>query len=224
MDPNDLKNWRVLDNDNALAKAIEKQNKWSRRSNSRVLDYQKNQLDIAIQMVKNFDLAIDAGANYGIMSWHLDRRFQRVLSFEIDHLVRECLKANMQNFSCDRVEIHDCGLGDCEKMTALNYIKNSFATSIDPSIMLGEFPIRPLDSFNLSACGFIKIDCEGYEPHIIKGAEATIKKYHPVILMEDKGLSQNYGLDPDAAEKLLASWGYQRSTSFKKDCIMTYQG
>ena len=222
MNPNLVENWSVLDQDNALAKAIQKQNKWSHRQDSKVLDYQKNQLIQALKYVKKFSSAIDAGANYGIMSYHLSKTFDKVYAFEIDDAVRNCLSDNMKKFNCTNVEILSCGLGDKESNTSLKYIKNSFATHVDPNVDDGEYLVKTIDSFNFSSCDFIKIDCEGYEPHIIKGGEQTIKRFQPVILMEDKGLSANYGLRENEAELLLTSWGYKRVISFKKDCIMAY--
>lgn len=222
MNPNLVENWAVLDQDNALTKAIQKQNKWSHRQDSKVLDYQKNQLVQALKYVKQFTTAIDAGANYGIMSYHLSDFFDKVYAFEIDNAVRNCLSQNMQKFNCTNVEILSCGLGDKESNASLKYIKNSFATHVDPDINDGKYLVKTIDSFNFSSCGFIKIDCEGYEPHIIKGGEQTIKRFQPVILMEDKGLSANYGLKENEAEILLTAWGYKRVISFKKDCIMAY--
>ena len=59
-----------------------------------------------------------------------------------------------------------------------------------------------LDSFNYKNVGFIKYDIEGYELRAIKGSEETIKKYFPVIVVE-----QNKG-NLDAVE-LLKEWGYE---------------
>lgn len=222
MNPNSIENWSFLPGDNALPKAVQKQNKWSRRNDSTVLDYQKNQLLKALHHVKNRGHAVDAGANYGIMSYHLSNSFKFVSAFEIEPNIASCLKENMERFDCKNVIVYDHGLGDKESAVALKYIKNSFATHIDPILENGSCKIKTIDSFNFTSCDFIKIDCEGYEPHIIQGAEATIKKFCPVILMEDKGLSANYGLKENAAESLLVSWGYKKLISFKKDCIMTY--
>ena len=62
--------------------------------------------------------------------------------------------------------------------------------------------IRTLDSFNLKNITFIKYDIEGYELRAIQGSEQTIKKYNPVIVVE-----QNKG-NLDSVD-LLKSWGYE---------------
>ena len=220
---NNISDWVVLDNDKALTKAVAKQNKWSRKTTSQVLDYQKDQLIAALKFVKEFDSAIDAGANYGIMSHHLHQRFNNVYAFELDSKVRACLEQNIAKFNLTSVKVFDCGLGDQEKNVSLKYVKNYFGTHIDPAINGGDEIIRTIDSFNFASCGFIKIDCEGYEPHIIRGAEQTIKKFKPVILMEDKNLSEIYGEAGQESVNILASWGYKKSVAYRKDCIMTYE-
>ena len=96
---NNISDWVVLDNDKALTKAVAKQNKWSHKTTSRVLDYQKDQLIAALKFVKEFDSAIDAGANYGIMSHHLHQRFNNVYAFELDSKVRACLEQNIAKFN-----------------------------------------------------------------------------------------------------------------------------
>lgn len=224
IDPKKLENWSVVENDNALAKAIQKQNKWSRTTVSNVLDYQRQHIITAMNFCKNFDTAIDAGANYGLMSYHISQKFKAVHAFEIDDSVRKCLQENVKKFNMTNVRIYDCGLGHVEESVDLVYQKNSFATRIDPEKKHGKFLVKSIDSFNFKNCNLIKIDCEGYEPFILLGGENTIKTYKPVILMEDKNLSESYGAPGQRSVQLLESWGYKKSHSFKKDCIMTYQG
>jgi hypothetical protein len=76
----------------------------------------------------------------------------------------------------------------------------------------------------LTEVGFIKLDCEGYEPYILQGAENTIKKYKPVILMEEKNYSSRYyGEEGNLAVELLLAWGYTMEVSWPKDCVMVYR-
>jgi FkbM family methyltransferase len=222
MDPRILNNWAVIEGDKCLIRAVKQQNKRSGKSDLTVVDYQNDKLLDALAFVEKFDLAIDAGANYGIMTFHLNSKFKSVQSFEIEPKVRDCLKQNILNFNLDNVIVHDCGLGDKEYSVSLKYLKDSFGTRVDPTNIIGDIPIKSIDSFDLPSCDFIKIDCEGYEPHIINGAKETINRFHPVILMEDKNLSVDYGIDGKSAERILKNWGYQIIKQYTKDCIMIY--
>jgi FkbM family methyltransferase len=217
-----INNWEIVPGDRALRSALAKADIINDQPPS-VTNYQKNKLDIALGFVKNFTTAIDGGANYGIMSYNLNSKFSKIYAFEVDIPVRECLKKNVEKFQLDNVVVCDCGLSDKEELVALNYLKNTFGTYINKEIS-GTNICKTLDSFKLTEVGFIKLDCEGYEPYILKGAEQTIKKYKPVILMEEKNYSKRYyGEEGNLAVELLLGWGYTMEVSWPKDCVMVYK-
>jgi FkbM family methyltransferase len=214
--------WEIVPGDRAFKLILAKSD--SNNQLATVLDYQKDKLDLALGFVKNFTIAIDAGASYGIMSYNLNKKFSKIYAFEVDTPVRECLKKNVEKFQLDNVVVCDCGLSDKEELVSLNYLKNTFCTHINKAVS-GTNICKTLDSFELTEVGFIKLDCEGYEPYILKGAEQTIKKYKPVILMENKNYSSRYyGEEGNLAVDLLLSWGYTMEVSWPKDCIMIYKG
>ena len=214
--------WETIPGDRALRSALAKADSIDDQPPT-VLYYQKGKLNIALGFVKNFTIAIDAGANYGIMSANLNSMFSKIYAFEVDPPVRECLKKNVEKFQLDNVIVCDCGLSDKEELVSLNYLKNTFGTHINKEVS-GTNSCKTLDSFGLTEVGFIKLDCEGYEPYILKGAEQTIKKYRPVILMEEKNYSKRYyGEEGNLAVDLLLEWGYTMEVSWPKDCVMIYK-
>ena len=218
-----INDWEIVPGDRALRSALAKADIIHDQLPS-VTNYQKNKLDIALGFVKNFTTAIDGGANYGIMSYNLNSKFSKIYAFEVDIPVRECLKKNVEKFQLDNVVVCDCGLSDKEELVALNYLKNTFGTYINKEVS-GTNICKTLDSFELTEVGFIKLDCEGYEPYILRGAEKTIKKYKPVILMEEKNYSKRYyGEEGNLAVDILLEWGYTMEVSWPKDCIMIYKG
>ena len=217
-----INDWEIVPGDRALRSALAKADIIHDQLPS-VTNYQKNKLDIALGFVKNFTTAIDGGANYGIMSYNLNSKFSKIYAFEVDIPVRECLKKNVEKFQLDNVVVCDCGLSDKEELVALNYLKNTFGTYINKEVS-GTNICKTLDSFELTEVGFIKLDCEGYEPYILRGAEKTIKKYKPVILMEEKNFSKRYyGEEGNLAVELLLGWGYTMEVSWPKDCVMVYK-
>lgn len=219
----DIEDWVIVPGDKALRSALAKADMINDQTPS-VTDYQKTKLDAALGFVKNFTTAIDAGANYGIMSYNLNSKFSKIYAFEVDAPVRECLKKNVEKFQLDNVVICDCGLSDKEEQVSLNYLKNTFGTHVNKEVS-GTNICKTLDSFELTEVGFIKLDCEGYEPYILQGAEQTIKKYKPVILMEEKNYSKRYyGEAGNLAVDLLLAWGYTMEISWPKDCVMIYKG
>ena len=179
-----IEDWIVVPGDRALKFALARADSIDNQPPT-VTDYQRGKLNIALGFVKNFTTAIDAGANYGIMSANLNSKFSKIYAFEVDTPVRDCLKKNVEKFQLNNVVVCDSGLSDKEELVSLNYLKNTFGTHINKAVS-GTHSCKTLDSFELTEVGFIKLDCEGYEPYILKGAEQTIKKYKPVILMEEK--------------------------------------
>ena len=218
-----LEEWITLPGDKALRSALKKADINIDREPC-VLDYQKSKLDSALGFVNNFTTAIDGGANYGIMSYNLNSKFSKIYAFEVDTPVRDCLIKNVEKFQLDNVVVCDCGLSDKEELVSLTHKKNTFGTHINKEVA-GTHTCKTLDSFGLTEVGFIKLDCEGYEPYILKGAEQTIKKYKPVILMEEKNYSKRYyGEEGNLAVELLLGWGYTMEVSWPKDCVMIYKG
>lgn len=67
--------------------------------------------------------------------------------------------------------------------------------------------VRPLDSWNFHEVDFIKIDVEGWERKVVMGAEETIRRDKPVIVIEQLGHEIRYGDAPFAALDILKSWG-----------------
>ena len=220
MDVTILDNWSQFNGDTQLRRAVKKTNKELNRTDCTILDYQREYLDKALSFCKNFRVAIDGGAHYGVMSYNLNKKFKSVHSFEVYEPVRNCLKENVEKFQMNNVIVYDFGLGESSRSIDLDISRGTFGTHVDPTKDSGDIPIKPLDELNLTDVDFIKLDCEGYEPFIIQGAEKTIKTYSPVILMERKGHTERWGLDKYEPVKILEKWGYQEMVSYRKDCIM----
>jgi FkbM family methyltransferase len=198
-----LQQWHILPNDKTIARALEK----SKINN--ILDYQKDQLDVALSHCKQFRHGIDVGANYGLMTYNMSKKFNRVSSFEIVPDINTCLKMNVVQFSLNNVSVYDCGLGDKETEVALNFNPQStFSTHVNKH-EIGNIKIKALDSFNFKDIDFIKIDAEGFEPFIINGGLNTIVKYTPVILYERKGHESRYGFKKTSVLDILKNYGYK---------------
>ena len=68
-------------------------------------------------------------------------------------------------------------------------------------------PTRRLDDYKLDAVGFIKIDVEGHELAVLRGASATIQRCHPSMLIE---IEERYKLNSTRdVYNFLAGFGYE---------------
>lgn len=217
MDPKDLHHWKKTAGERSLLFALKRMKK--QNPQACILDYQRDNLNQALRLTTSKRRALDGGANFGIMSWHLSQCFDHVIAWEIDPDIRSCLITNMQNFGCYNVTVEDCGLGKEQTQVGLVRHAKTFANYIDPE-QSGNLMIRSIDSYNYDDVDFIKLDCEGYEAFILEGAHNTIKKCRPVILMEQKTLSKRYGHGVYQTQSMLSQWGYRVAESLVKDVIM----
>lgn len=135
--------------------------------------------------------AIDIGANNGLYTYFLARICNNVIAFEPHEKLYEFLvKATPKN-----VTVINKGLSDTTT-TADFHIplikgKESFNISSLETAMVSQFEtivrqieIVPLDSYEYQNVGFIKIDVEGHEINVLKGATETIEKSKPVLQIE----------------------------------------
>ena len=74
----------------------------------------------------------------------------------------------------------------------------------------GDTLIRRLDDFALPACAFIKIDAEGFEPDVIRGATDTLARCKPTLFVElNDAALRRYGYVKDSVLKPLLALGYE---------------
>lgn len=103
--------------------------------------------------------------------------------------------------------IYDCALSNEEGNTEFQYVKNAPAYSgiknreyaiENPEIEKIKVPLKKLDDIiNGSTINFIKIDVEGAELNVLKGAKNTILKNKPTIIFEcGLGASDYYHVTP----------------------------
>lgn len=168
--------------------------------------YQKDRLGLALPYIKNKEYAVDIGANIGIYTVNLANRFINVFAFEPDKLNFECLRRNTRSYS--RVKRFNYAIGDCQDK--VNLVQQGTSGGIFVSGSGSEIEQRTLDSFNLPGCSLLKIDVEGYEYFVVQGALETIKKYRPVIILEEK----NFLLAKDTEETHLSFKGRPEKIPF----------
>lgn len=197
-----FQDFHVLDSDTVLERALKKE------KITDIRDYQKTQLQTASGFCKFNRVAVDIGANYGIMSYNMSKIFDHVVSFEINPEVHRCLIKNVKELGLDNVETYPYGLGNEHKEVGINVNDTkSFSTHVSENG--SGIYIKTLDSFRLESVDFIKIDAEGYEPLIIQGAMRTIKRCMPVIFYERKGHEERYGYTKNSVLEMLEPLGYQ---------------
>lgn len=207
----DILGWKFPDSDNLLSK---------RTKPFPHSTYQQEAIDAALSYVKNFNVAIDIGANVGLHSVRFAQKFSKVYSFEPSTTNFECLVENTKPF--ENIEIFKKGLGQKEEKAVLSIPTDSTncgAFSIidfkeyEGSLISEEIEIITLDSLTL-APDLIKIDTQTFELQVISGGIDTLKKYHPVLILEIE-----YKKPTQIIKSFLKNIGYEMIESLKKDKI-----
>jgi FkbM family methyltransferase len=191
--------------------------------------YAKYERALALLPAERRRVAVDVGANVGLWSRVMLLDFAAVWAFEPvpEHI--ECLKLN-----APEAFVQPIALGEAQGVTDL--INTTPGSCGDTRIVATEgtetassadhvVELYPLDYFvELTSVDLVKIDCEGYEEFVVRGAVDTLRRCKPVVIVEQKPghASKAYGLDDQGARKFLESIGMRVHAEMSGDFIMRW--
>ncbi len=150
----------------------------------------ETELELLPFIVPADKLAVDIGANNGLYTYFLSKVARNVVSYEPIHVLAHFLeRAVSSNVVVKEKAVSDqVGSMDIYVPThkgRLSYNMGSLeAASADGYCVRQKVDVTTLDVEDLHDIGFIKIDIEGHEIRALKGAEKTIKRDQPTILLE----------------------------------------
>lgn len=156
----------------------------------------------------NGGTVVDVGANVGYFSLALAHSGCKVYAFEPQHVLYDLLVKNVTGYD---VGCFNRGLGDkagIGKMPRIRYGErgNYGGLSIGGRSELGsiEVYVEPLDRRGLQDISLLKVDVEGYELQVLKGAVETIERCSPILYVEDDRPEKR-----DALRSFIKSLGYK---------------
>lgn len=174
--------------------------------------YQFKKIQMALKVTKRRRTALDIGAHVGLWSRVLAAEFERVEAFEPVPALMTCFDKNTEHLK--NIQLHPCALSDTTVDVFLTEPDgnsgNWHVTARGENAKYAPltFALDNDEAFELNDVDFIKIDVEGWELHVLRGAEKLIKRDKPVIVIEQKpDNAERYGIDRFAARNLLLSWG-----------------
>ena len=136
---------------------------------------------------------IDVGAHIGMYTIAFGNKVNRVHSFECSPKSFNFLSANILLHDLSyKVDTYRCALSDKEGF-ATYYIRDPgdgggngiSGFPKDEKTQTIQVPMKTLDSFGLTNIGFIKMDVEGHEEFVLRGAVKTLEANGwPKILFE----------------------------------------
>lgn len=157
-------------------------------------------------------VALDIGANIGNHALFFAERFCTVHAFEPNPATSYLLAFNAMQ--APNVVVHSYGLGSDNARMQLNEdLDNMGASSIKYASPTNahaiEIEVRRLDDADLPLDGlcFVKIDVEGFEPQVLRGAARTIAQYQPVLVLEQ--LEREFAAGEPECIAMLREQGYR---------------
>lgn len=170
-------------------------------------------------LVVEGDTCLDIGANAGAVTLYLAKRVGktgRVVSFEPGPVFFERLSHNVKlnpDFK-DRVELFNLGVSDKPGVLKWfedpNFPGNAYLlgqSGIEVGVVTLDEAVLP----KLTKLNFVKIDVEGMEPEVLRGARLLIEKHRPKIFMETLMEFEGHRQLPirKDAERFLLNLGYK---------------
>lgn len=156
--------------------------------------WEQHLLDVIDKHVVEGSVAIDAGANFGSISVPISKKLGdagKLYSFEMSKVMADRLKRNLQQNKCSNVEVINAALSETVG-ESVYFNEPEFSEKIN----FGDIRINKenngsqvetvtIDSLDITdTVSFIKVDCQGYDLKVMKGARNTIQKHKPVVVFE----------------------------------------
>lgn len=174
-------------------------------------EYSSAEWALLHHFVRDGDTVLDVGANVGAFALPLARAVGprgRVLAFEPQPLIAECLAATFRENAIENAQLIRAAVG-----AARGHLRIAALAADRPANFGGvgrtegsagtEVELLALDDLNLPECHLIKIDVEGAEAEVLRGAANLIARCRPVIQVE----CDRQGSERELGE-MLARWGY----------------
>ena len=171
--------------------------------------YEIKTLKILDKYIKDNAVILDIGSNIGnhTLYWSIERNAKKIFAFEPVKETFGTLETNIAlNQLLDKVVLYNAAVGSQTSKAKIKEFdsKNIGATSLvlDENGSISVLKIDDL-SFDGEKIDFIKIDTEGFEIEVLKGAKNTIMKNRPVIFVES--FKDKYPI----VKEILESYGYK---------------
>ena len=191
--------------------------------------HQKAQINQMSRYIEPGSCVIDIGANVGFFTRGFARAAGKdgvILAFEPQTVPRSILTVASFFKRNQNIQILPFALGETSGMLTLNIpfkAKGSVGINLahggDPEEMAERFtlksetvPLARLDDvltrYDLGPISMIKIDVEGAELNVLRGAAQTLRTHKPVIICEIDGREHRFGGSSEALVSFLAELGY----------------
>lgn len=200
------------------------------------MGFEKNELAMVKRLIAMNDIVLDVGANIGIytvLAANLVGRGGQVHSFEPLPDVYDVLSTNVVANQCANVATNRVAVSDNNGETqifvnAQNALSSLGITNRGKVLRSQKVSVVSLDTYaqmsGIERADFIKIDVEGYEGHVLRGALNLIKKSPNLVIMSELA-RKNFaplGFSVDEVITFMGDLGFDAWMMDNHDAIRLY--
>ena len=149
---------------------------------------------------KKFNTVLDVGAWCGTWTQVMEPYANKIIAFEPDKLHFDCLNKNCKNSINKQVAV-----GNTFKKIKLIGDNFTQAKRVGEE---GDIQMITIDSLNLHNVDMIKIDVEGYEMEVLKGANKTLRTVQ-YVMIELNSNTGKYGSSNQECMDFLEQLGFK---------------
>ena len=171
------------------------------RSIERYGEFSEAEVELFKQICKESDIVVEVGANIGTHTMALSGmvgKNGRIYAFEPQRIVFQTLCANMALNCIENVECFQMAVSCDDGFVQIPDIRYDLQGNFG-GVNIKQFektgvktPMVALDNFlYIPRLKFLKIDVEGMEHEVIRGATKLIKEYKPVLYVENDRLNKS---------------------------------
>lgn len=161
---------------------------WVSRSLRELGEYSEAELRFMQRLLTPDSVVVEAGAYIGDLTIPLSRCCKEVIAFEPQAEVRELLVHNLAQNGCTNVQVQPYAVGHTmgEAMYCQPDPASPGSTMMTDGVAgaTGATAVVTIDSLALPRVDLIKGDVEGMEVLLLAGAQDTIRRCQPLLLME----------------------------------------
>jgi FkbM family methyltransferase len=160
-------------------------------------EYSEMELGLLLQLVSEGDTIVEVGANIGALTVPLARKAGkagRVIAFEPQGRIFEVLQENLGLNELVNVRAEPCAVGSHRRVsgyTLPDYSKPGNFGAVEMGRGDRIVPVTTIDALELKQLRMLKIDVEGMEAEVLRGARETIKRCWPLLYVENDRLEKS---------------------------------
>ncbi|MES2817919.1 MAG: FkbM family methyltransferase [Pseudomonadota bacterium] len=193
----------ILTDDDLISDSLRRYGEWAQR-----------EIDLLRAFIGPGDAVVDAGAYLGTHTRAFSERVGPggvVYGFEPNAGSFSVLQRNAQAAPVSNIHLFNLGIGARSETRALHLddsLHNRASATMMASAGSGAtVRVRALDDIGLARVNLMKVDVEGMELQLLRGAQQTIARYQPIIFLEINTLAGSLGFLPWAEQHGYLAYG-----------------